>query len=110
MRTPESAETEQATRNVHSARLMDRFEQLEGPLREVGAEQLAGELYDAAAIMREQYDEIARLRTSLSRMEMDAADMRKVLRAILDGVEPDCGEPDCPDCGPWREARRLSIK
>ena len=46
----------QSARDDHSGRLINRFEQLEGPLREIGAEQLAQELYDASAIMREQYD------------------------------------------------------
>lgn len=33
------------------------------------------------------------------------ARLRRELRRLLSDVEPDCGQPDCPDCRPWRPAR-----
>lgn len=40
-------------------------------------------------------------------LEVENAALRKALEGILSemAVEEECGEPDCPDCGPWRPAR-----
>lgn len=50
---------------ARSIMLIDRFEALEGPLREIGADQLAVELWDAVCVMREQHDEIVKLQSQV---------------------------------------------
>lgn len=49
-------------------------------------------------IIAEQAEEIRRLQTAQQKLVTAAQE-------ILEGVEPDCMEPDCPDCGPWRSLR-----
>jgi hypothetical protein len=53
------------TLQAKSSLLIDRFESLEGPLRELGADQLAAEVWDAVCVMREYHDRLIDAETSL---------------------------------------------
>lgn len=37
-------------------------------------------------------------------------DLVDALREIMAGVDPECGEPDCMECKPWRQARAAIAK
>ena len=45
-----------------------------------------------------------------ARLIAAAPDLLRELKAVCESIEPDCGEPDCPDCGPWRASRRAIAK
>jgi hypothetical protein len=40
-----------------------------------------------------------------ARLVAAAPDLLEALQEIIAGADPDCGEPVCPDCTPWRRAR-----
>lgn len=70
-----------------------------------GVEVLSPEDYDALKASLENppapNDRLRALLAGERERALEAA-----LRGILENIEEDCGEPDCGECGPWREARR----
>lgn len=45
-----------------------------------------------------------------ARLIAAAPDLLAALKDMVDGAPLECGEPDCPDCGPWRTARAAIAK
>jgi hypothetical protein len=42
----------------------------------------------------------------IGRSELIVSQLVAIIEGLVEGAEPDCGDPSCKDCKVWRPARR----